>query len=170
MDLRRGTQLAVDHVVSVLNQISRAVTSKAEVSQVRACVHRQCLCCVVLCMKGQDPGVVSVCGRRESGGWRSQSLDRSIGLVHNDPTNQTNQPSNRATEQPHHPTNQRTNQPNRPVQVGTISANGEKAIGDLLADAMERVGKEGVITVQARTWIGAAGWKDGWSIDWWVDV
>lgn len=34
MDLRRGTQLAVDHVVSVLNQISRAVTSKAEVSQV----------------------------------------------------------------------------------------------------------------------------------------
>ena len=35
-----------------------------------------------------------------------------------------------------------------PWQVGTISANGEKAIGDLLADAMERVGKEGVITVQ----------------------
>ena len=34
------------------------------------------------------------------------------------------------------------------TQVGTISANGEKAIGDLLADAMERVGKEGVITVQ----------------------
>lgn len=34
MDLRRGTQLAVDHVVTVLNQISRAVTSKAEVSQV----------------------------------------------------------------------------------------------------------------------------------------
>jgi len=39
------------------------------------------------------------------------------------------------------------------AQVGTISANGEKAIGDLLADAMERVGKEGVITVQARRWI-----------------
>lgn len=35
MDLRRGTQLAVDHVVSVLNKISKAVTSKAEVSQVR---------------------------------------------------------------------------------------------------------------------------------------
>merc|ERR1719158_1945998 len=33
-------------------------------------------------------------------------------------------------------------------QVGTISANGEKEIGDLLAEAMERVGKEGVITVQ----------------------
>lgn len=32
--------------------------------------------------------------------------------------------------------------------MGTISANGEKEIGDLLADAMERVGKEGVITVQ----------------------
>merc|ERR1719198_2684395 len=33
-------------------------------------------------------------------------------------------------------------------QVGTISANGEKEIGDLLSEAMERVGKEGVITVQ----------------------
>jgi len=34
------------------------------------------------------------------------------------------------------------------AQVGTISANGERAIGDLLAEAMERVGKEGVITIQ----------------------
>ena len=33
-------------------------------------------------------------------------------------------------------------------QVGTISANGEREIGDLLSEAMERVGKEGVITVQ----------------------
>jgi chaperonin GroEL len=32
-------------------------------------------------------------------------------------------------------------------QVATISANGEKAIGQLIADAMEKVGKEGVITV-----------------------
>lgn len=34
------------------------------------------------------------------------------------------------------------------AQVGTISANGEREIGDLLAEAMERVGKKGVITVQ----------------------
>jgi ABC-type antimicrobial peptide transport system ATPase subunit len=33
------------------------------------------------------------------------------------------------------------------AQVGTISANGEKEIGELIARAMERVGKEGVITV-----------------------
>ncbi|GAM29219.1 hypothetical protein SAMD00019534_123950 [Acytostelium subglobosum LB1] len=33
-------------------------------------------------------------------------------------------------------------------QVATISANGDKVIGDLIASAMERVGKEGVITVQ----------------------
>lgn len=33
-------------------------------------------------------------------------------------------------------------------QVGTISANGETEIGELLSEAMERVGKEGVITVQ----------------------
>jgi chaperonin GroEL len=33
-------------------------------------------------------------------------------------------------------------------QVGTISANSDVEIGKLLSDAMERVGKEGVITVQ----------------------
>jgi chaperonin GroEL len=34
------------------------------------------------------------------------------------------------------------------AQVGTISANGDTEIGQLLADAMEKVGKEGVITVE----------------------
>jgi chaperonin GroEL len=34
------------------------------------------------------------------------------------------------------------------AQVGTISANGEEAIGQLIADAMDKVGKEGVITVE----------------------
>eukprot|EP00980_Cylindrotheca_fusiformis_P010114 scaffold2243_cov122-Cylindrotheca_fusiformis.AAC.30 len=34
------------------------------------------------------------------------------------------------------------------TQVGTISANADAEIGQLLSDAMERVGKEGVITVQ----------------------
>jgi chaperonin GroEL len=33
-------------------------------------------------------------------------------------------------------------------QVGTISANGDKEIGDKIADAMEKVGKDGVITVE----------------------
>jgi chaperonin GroL len=65
MDLKRGAQLAIDKVITVLDEISRPISSKAEVSQ-----------------------------------------------------------------------------------VGTISANGDKDIGDLLAEAMERVGKEGVITVQ----------------------
>jgi chaperonin GroEL (HSP60 family) len=37
------------------------------------------------------------------------------------------------------------------AQVGTISANGEREIGELIARAMEKVGKEGVITVQVRT-------------------
>ncbi len=36
------------------------------------------------------------------------------------------------------------------AQVGTISANGEREIGDLIARAMEKVGKEGVITVGVR--------------------
>src|SRR5499425_1281475 len=34
------------------------------------------------------------------------------------------------------------------AQVGTISANGEKAIGDMIANAMQKVGNEGVITVE----------------------
>jgi chaperonin GroEL len=34
------------------------------------------------------------------------------------------------------------------AQVGAISANNDFAIGDLLADAMEKVGKDGVITVE----------------------
>ena len=32
--------------------------------------------------------------------------------------------------------------------VSTISANGEKEIGELISNAMEKVGKEGVITVE----------------------
>ncbi|OXT01549.1 chaperonin GroL [Notoacmeibacter marinus] len=34
------------------------------------------------------------------------------------------------------------------AQVGTISANGEKEIGKMIADAMQKVGNEGVITVE----------------------
>jgi len=34
------------------------------------------------------------------------------------------------------------------AQVGAVSANSDQAIGDLLAEAMEKVGKEGVITVE----------------------
>jgi len=33
-------------------------------------------------------------------------------------------------------------------QVGTISANGEKEVGDMIAEAMEKVGNNGVITVE----------------------
>jgi len=65
LDLRRGIQLAVNHVVATLDEISKPISSKEEV-----------------------------------------------------------------------------------MQVGTISANSDTEIGQLIADAMERVGKEGVITVQ----------------------
>ncbi|MGH6636684.1 MAG: chaperonin GroEL [Gammaproteobacteria bacterium] len=34
------------------------------------------------------------------------------------------------------------------AQVGTVSANADSAIGDIIADAMTKVGKEGVITVE----------------------
>jgi chaperonin GroEL len=34
------------------------------------------------------------------------------------------------------------------AQIGAISANGDKAIGDMLAEAMEKVGRDGVITIE----------------------
>ncbi len=34
------------------------------------------------------------------------------------------------------------------AQIGTISANGEKEVGDMIAEAMEKVGNDGVITVE----------------------
>src|SRR5687768_5762518 len=41
-----------------------------------------------------------------------------------------------------------TKDPQEIAQVGTISANGDETIGNIIADAMEKVGKEGVITVE----------------------
>jgi len=41
-----------------------------------------------------------------------------------------------------------TKDPKEIAQVATISANGDSDIGKILADAMEKVGKEGVITVE----------------------
>jgi chaperonin GroEL len=41
-----------------------------------------------------------------------------------------------------------TQDPKEIAQVGTISANGDTTIGKMIAEAMEKVGKEGVITVE----------------------
>src|SRR5207253_6555236 len=40
-----------------------------------------------------------------------------------------------------------TKDPKEIAQVGTISANNDSTIGDIIAEAMNKVGKEGVITV-----------------------
>src|SRR5262245_62545545 len=34
------------------------------------------------------------------------------------------------------------------AQVGTVAANGEKSIGEMISNAMQKVGNEGVITVE----------------------
>ena len=39
-------------------------------------------------------------------------------------------------------------EPRSIAQVGTVSANNDSAVGDIIAQAMEKVGKEGVITVE----------------------
>jgi chaperonin GroEL len=41
-----------------------------------------------------------------------------------------------------------TKDPKEIAQVGTISANGDEAIGKIISEAMQKVGKEGVITVE----------------------
>ena len=41
-----------------------------------------------------------------------------------------------------------TQNKNEIAQVGTVSANNDRTIGDIIAEAMEKVGKEGVITVE----------------------
>src|SRR3989441_6323796 len=41
-----------------------------------------------------------------------------------------------------------TKDPKEIAQVGTISANGDATIGNIIAEAMEKVGKDGVITVE----------------------
>jgi chaperonin GroEL len=46
------------------------------------------------------------------------------------------------------------------AQVGTISANNDPGIGNIIAEAMNKVGKEGVITVEE-----AKAWKPPWM--WW---
>ncbi len=52
------------------------------------------------------------------------------------------------------------------AQVGSISANNDKAIGDLIADAMEKVGKDGVITVEeAKSTETELGWVEGMQFD-----
>ncbi|KZV48455.1 chaperonin-60kD, ch60 [Dorcoceras hygrometricum] len=52
------------------------------------------------------------------------------------------------------------------TQVGTISANGEREIGELIAKAMEKVGKEGVITIQdGKTWFNELEVGEGMKLD-----
>jgi chaperonin GroEL len=52
------------------------------------------------------------------------------------------------------------------AQVGAISANNDKTIGDLIANAMERVGKDGVITVEeAKGTETSVDWVEGMQFD-----
>jgi chaperonin GroEL len=52
------------------------------------------------------------------------------------------------------------------AQVGTIAANGDTEIGKLLADAMEKVGKDGVITVdEGKSLATEVEWVEGMQFD-----
>jgi chaperonin GroEL len=52
------------------------------------------------------------------------------------------------------------------AQVGTIAANGDSEIGKLLADAMEKVGKDGVITVdEGKSLATEVEWVEGMQFD-----
>jgi chaperonin GroEL len=47
-----------------------------------------------------------------------------------------------------HSISKKVERPEEVAQVGAISANNDRAIGDLLAEALQKVGKDGVITVE----------------------
>jgi chaperonin GroEL len=52
------------------------------------------------------------------------------------------------------------------TQVGTISANGDAAIGELIAEAMNKVGKDGVITVEeSKTMVTDLEFVEGMQVD-----
>src|SRR3989304_3300657 len=52
------------------------------------------------------------------------------------------------------------------AQVGTVASNGESEIGDLVAKAMEKVGKDGVITVDEGKSLGTeVEWVEGMQFD-----
>jgi len=51
------------------------------------------------------------------------------------------------------------------AQVGTISANTDKQVGSIIAEAMKKVGKDGVITVEeSKTWRRRSKWSKGCSL------
>jgi len=52
------------------------------------------------------------------------------------------------------------------AQVGTIAANGDEAVGKMIAEAMERVGKDGVITVdEGKSFETTVEWVEGMQFD-----
>jgi chaperonin GroEL len=52
------------------------------------------------------------------------------------------------------------------AQVGTISANGDSTIGNIIAEAMQKVGKDGVITVEeSKTMVTELQTVDGMQFD-----
>ena len=54
-----------------------------------------------------------------------------------------------------------TKDPKEIAQVGTIAANNDPTIGEVIAEAMNKVGKEGVITVEERPKASTRRWR--WS-------
>ena len=52
------------------------------------------------------------------------------------------------------------------AQVGTVASNGDSEIGDMLAQAMEKVGKDGVITVdEGKSLATEVEWVEGMQFD-----
>lgn len=99
MDLRRGSQRAVEKILEVLEANKKLITTSAEIAQVRLTSFRSL-----------------VLPPRADWGASVLPLRSRFFTVSS--------------------------------QVATISANGDKHIGELIANAMEKVGKEGVITVK----------------------
>lgn len=142
MDLRRGIQLAVDTVVKNLKDRSTMISTTSEIAQ----AHARLLPCTPLLHIWQSMQTGESYSHFQ---WfvaaNCQDTAAQVPLItvmHREV--QAAAHGIFVLSIRSHPFKRLA------VQVGTISANGEREIGDLISKAMERVGKEGVITVSVR--------------------
>src|SRR3546814_917299 len=141
MDLKRGIDLAVGAVVDDLKKRAKKISSSAEVAQV---------------------GTISANGDREIGDFLARAMEKvgNEGVITVEEAKGVAAGSNPMSRrggvvlagggvvEDRKRRAKKISASAEGAQVGTISANGDREIGDFLARAMEKVGNEGVITVE----------------------
>ncbi|MGL4287304.1 MAG: chaperonin GroEL [Phreatobacter sp.] len=127
MDLKRGIDMAVAVALEDIKKRAKKIKGSAEVAQV---------------------GTISANGDTEIGRYLAEAMEK----VGNDGVITVEEAKTAETELEVVKTLEKSAKKVKSsaevAQVGTISANGDKLIGDMIANAMQKVGNEGVITVE----------------------